>query len=74
MESPELVLCNKTERVTIFKMPPISTTKGYYLDDWKDMIWEGGVKVTEKNRVIKIQFIDKHDKIFGETRVPENYK
>lgn len=45
-ESPELTLCHKTERVTIFKIPPLSTTKGHYLDDWKDMIWEGGVKVT----------------------------
>lgn len=55
-------------------MPPLSTTKGYYLDDWKDMIWEGGVKVTEKNRVIRISFVDKHGKVFGETKVPENYK
>lgn len=39
MESPELVLCVKTERVTIFKIPPLSTTKDYMLDDWKDMIW-----------------------------------
>jgi hypothetical protein len=38
------------------------------------MIWEGGVKVTEKNRVIKIIFIDKQGKIFGETKVPTNYK
>lgn len=38
------------------------------------MIWEGGVKVTEKNRVIKISFVDKHGKVFGETKVPENYK
>ena len=35
-ESPELTLCHKTERVTIFKIPPLSTTKGHYLDDWKD--------------------------------------
>jgi hypothetical protein len=35
------------------------------LDDWKDMIWEGGVKVTEKNRVLKISFIDKNGKLFG---------
>ena len=39
MESPELVLCNKTERVTIFKIPPLATSKWYYLDDWKEMIW-----------------------------------
>jgi hypothetical protein len=74
MESPELVLCNKTERVTIFKIPPLATSKGYYLDDWKEMIWEGGVKVTEKNRLLKIAFVDKHGKVFGETKVPHNYK
>ena len=38
------------------------------------MIWEGGVKVTEKNRVITIIFQDKHDKVFGKTKVPQNYK
>ncbi len=73
-KSPELVLCNKTERVTIFKIPPLATSKGYYLDDWKEMIWEGGVKVTEKNGSSKIAFIDKQGKLFGETKVPPNYK
>ena len=38
------------------------------------MIWEGGVKVTEKGRVLKIAFIDKNGKLFGETKVPPNYK
>ena len=57
IESPELIHCNKTERVTIFKIPPLSTTKDYHLDDWKEMIWEGGVKVTEKDKVITITFI-----------------
>ena len=70
MESPELVLCHKTERVTIFKLPPLNTTQGYLLDSWTDMIWEGGVKVTEKSRVITIIFQDKKDKVFGKTKVP----
>ena len=74
MESPELILCNKTERVTIFKLPALSTAKQYRLDDWTDMIWEGGVKVTEKNSVIKITFKDKHEKVFAETKVPPKYQ
>ena len=45
-DSLELVHCHKTERVTIFKIPLLSSSKGFYLDDWKEMIWEGGVKVT----------------------------
>ena len=57
MESIELTHCNKTERVTIFKIPALSQSKGYYLDDWKEMIWEGGVKVTEKNKVLKVLFV-----------------
>ena len=74
MDSPELTLCQKTERVTIFKMPPLSTTKDFHLDDWKEMIWEGGVKVTEKNKQITITFIDKKDNIFAQTKVPPNHK
>jgi hypothetical protein len=35
MESIELIHCHKKERVTIFKIPALSTSKGYYLDDWK---------------------------------------
>lgn len=31
------------------------------------MIWEGGVKVTEKNKVLKVIFIDKAGKVFAET-------
>lgn len=30
--------------------------------------------MTEKSKVIKIAFIDKHDKLFGETNVPEDYR
>jgi hypothetical protein len=39
IDSPEITHCNKTERVTIFKIPPLSSSKGFYLDDWKEMIW-----------------------------------
>lgn len=69
-ESPEIVHCVKTERVTIFKTPPVSTTKGFYLDDWKEMIWEGGVKVVEKNKVITVTFVGKDGKVFAQTKVP----
>lgn len=55
-------------------MPALSQSKGYYLDDWKEMIWEGGVKVTEKNKVLKVTFIDKTAKVFAETEIPPNYK
>jgi hypothetical protein len=39
IDSPEITHCNKTERVTIFKIPPLSSSNGFYLDDWKEMIW-----------------------------------
>jgi hypothetical protein len=51
-------------------MPPLSQSKGFYLDDWKEMIWEGGVKVTEKNKVITVTFIGKDGKVFATTKVP----
>ncbi len=38
------------------------------------MLWEGGVKVTEKNKVLKVIFIDKAGKVFAETEIPANYK
>lgn len=33
------------------------------------MIWQGGVKVTEKDKEITITFIDKSDKIFAQTKI-----
>lgn len=36
------------------------------------MIWEGGVRVTEKNKIIKVTFVDKTGKIFAETTLPSN--
>lgn len=45
----EYTLLVKEERVCMFTLPPLSTSKGYYLDDWKDMIWEGGIKVLDRN-------------------------
>ena len=72
-DSLELVHCHKTERVTIFKIPLLSSSKGFYLDDWKEMIWEGGVKVTQKNKVITVTFIGKDGKIFASTKIPPNH-
>lgn len=31
----------KRKNFCIFNMPTTSTSKGFYLDDWKEMIWEG---------------------------------
>jgi hypothetical protein len=41
MNNIEFVLLNKKEKVCLFKIPPLSTSKGHFLDDWKEMFWEG---------------------------------
>ena len=41
--SIEYTLLTKTQRICLFTLPPMSTSKGYYLDDWKEMIWEGNL-------------------------------
>ena len=38
------------------------------------MMWEGGVKVTEKDRILRVIFIEKTGKVFAETEIPTNYK
>lgn len=43
MQKIEYKLFEKDIGVCIFKLPNLSTSKGFYLDDWKDMIWEGGI-------------------------------
>mgnify|MGYP001004946376 CR=1 FL=1 len=72
MDDYEIVLCNKTERVCIFKLPPLSTSKGHYFDDWKEMLWEGGLRLVEKRKSLTLTFIDKNGKIFATTRLPPN--
>ena len=52
----EFVHLYKRSGVTMFHLPPMSTSKGYYLDDWKQMFWEGGVKVCESNNMLKLNF------------------
>ena len=41
--SIEYTLLTKTQRICLFTLPPMSTSKGYYLDDWKEMIGEGNL-------------------------------
>ncbi|KAM3130107.1 Adaptin ear-binding coat-associated protein 1 [Paramecium bursaria] len=60
MSSIEYVLFLKTQQVCLFKLPPLSTSKGYYLDDWKEMFWEGGCKLTEKGGQLFLHFIDQN--------------
>ncbi|CAD8141921.1 unnamed protein product [Paramecium octaurelia] len=58
--SIEYVLLVKQQQVCLFKIPPVSSSKGYYLDDWKEMFWEGGIKLTEKGGLLTLYFIDKN--------------
>ncbi|CAK90764.1 unnamed protein product (macronuclear) [Paramecium tetraurelia] len=58
--SIEYVLLVKQQQVCLFKIPPVSTIKGHYLDDWKEMFWEGGIKLTEKGGLLTLYFIDKN--------------
>ena len=41
MSEFEFVMLYKKTQVCLFKIPPLSTSKGHYLDDWKEMFWEG---------------------------------
>ena len=41
----EYVVFYKEERTCIFKLPPTSTSKGYYLDDWKEMVFDGSLLI-----------------------------
>jgi len=52
----------------------MSTSKGHYLDDWKEMIWEGGIKVVDKDNAMTLYFISKDNAIFAVCPVPENYQ
>jgi hypothetical protein len=47
-------------------------TKGDFFDDWKEMIWEGGLKLVEKNKALTLTFIDKQGKVFATTPLPAN--
>jgi len=43
----------------MYNLPPVSTSKGHYLDNWKEMIWEGKKK-TKKNIIfLRIKFFKK---------------
>lgn len=50
----------------------MSTTKGYFFDDWKEMLWEGGLRLIEKKKILTLTFIDKQGKVFATTPLPPN--
>ncbi|KAL4510470.1 hypothetical protein ABPG72_004624 [Tetrahymena utriculariae] len=61
------------DRLSLFKLPPTSNSKGYYFGDWKEQIWEGGLKLYESNDRMVIKFF-KDGKLHIELIVPENYE
>lgn len=66
------MLCSKTERVCLHRIPSISISREHFLDNWKEsMIWEGGLKLTENNGVLAISFISRDGKVFAASRLPE---
>ncbi len=79
MEAEYLILSKPS--VCIFKIPPLNTSKGYMLGDWKEMIWEGKLKiiftgtvrVTSKSDKITITYINPDKSIFAQAPIPANY-
>ncbi|EGR32988.1 hypothetical protein IMG5_064430 [Ichthyophthirius multifiliis] len=70
----EIVKLHVPDRVCIYELPPLSTSKGYYLDQWKKMIWEGGLKIFEGTDKLLVKFISPNGAVFAQLEVPEKYE
>merc|ERR1712137_1503138 len=63
------------DRACLFKIPPLSVAKGHYLDQWKEMVWEGIVRVVDNNDRLRIDFLFKDSKkIYAQSPIPSNHQ
>ena len=61
----------KEPRATIFRLPNVISTQGYYLDHWRDKIWEGQIEVKTSDSFLKLVFTDVSKKLlYLEAKLP----
>lgn len=56
----ERVICNIPE-VFVYKIPPASTSEGYYASGWKKVIWTGPLRIISKGKECRVEFFHKAD-------------
>ena len=54
----EGVIIWREQRVTVFRLPSVTVTKGHYLDSWKDKIWVGNVQIKTDKDFLTVELID----------------
>lgn len=57
VEAYEQTLC-QVRTVHVFKIPPRMTSGGYRASDWKEEVWQGGLKVVQKGMDAAVLLID----------------
>lgn len=60
----EIVQLRKSS-VVAFRLPSTAYGKGYNLNDWKDMIWEGNLLVVSSSKGLHIQLTNSDNTQFG---------
>ncbi len=54
----EGVIIWREKRVSIFRLPSVTVTKGHYLDSWKDKIWVGNIQIKTDPDFLTVELLD----------------
>lgn len=60
--------------VKVYNIPPMTTSKGHYLDSWKNKITELNMKITAKGHKCTVFLINYDGSLFAAAPIPDNYE
>eukprot|EP01017_Pseudomicrothorax_dubius_P035438 TRINITY_DN495_c0_g1_i7.p1 TRINITY_DN495_c0_g1~~TRINITY_DN495_c0_g1_i7.p1 ORF type:complete len:273 (-),score=62.85 TRINITY_DN495_c0_g1_i7:110-928(-) len=70
-DSPEYTLLQK-RNILLYKIPPVLTAKGHYLNEWKEAVWQGNLRVAAKGDRAFVYFLDDAQQIYAVCPVADN--
>lgn len=60
------------DNVHVYKLPPMSSSVGHVVDDFKDLIFRGDMKITVKGNLCVVYFLNEDKSIFLISIINEN--
>ena len=71
-DDPLEILKVKKENAHVYKMPPMSTSEGHMVDDFKELIFRGDIKITIRGEQCIVYFINPDSSVFLVSIIDEN--
>eukprot|EP00330_Aristerostoma_sp_ATCC50986_P001368 CAMPEP_0114585660 /NCGR_PEP_ID=MMETSP0125-20121206/9130_1 /TAXON_ID=485358 ORGANISM="Aristerostoma sp., Strain ATCC 50986" /NCGR_SAMPLE_ID=MMETSP0125 /ASSEMBLY_ACC=CAM_ASM_000245 /LENGTH=100 /DNA_ID=CAMNT_0001780813 /DNA_START=38 /DNA_END=337 /DNA_ORIENTATION=- len=61
--------------IKVYKIPPMMSNEGYYLDSWKreDKVAEVNLRVIAKGDTVIVRLVNPDESLFAEAPMPQNH-